>query len=200
MKTMAKFEKETRHRLYVFIKKKTVDSAKCGTTARTHDAFCPPTHAWRVNCPFNCPIHSPSTSMTHHCPISAQIGLVITNHVREFHYGFDQYFHCFCFIPPWVPFIIPRKAFKGTCLHNDWIAKVRSSSFHRGKKGQSHWKIIFFCDMKTEIQDGQIALTPYKRIQFYIQLFSLLFSLRRQETQIAYARKRHSSINKFHTF
>ena len=144
MKTMTKFEKETRHRLYVFIKKKTVDSAKCGTTARAHDAFCPPTHAWRVNCPFNCPIHSPSTSMTHHCPISAQIGLVITNHVREFHYGFDQYFHCFCFIPPWVPFIIPRKAFKGTCLHNDWIAKIRSSTFHRGKKGQSHWKIIFF--------------------------------------------------------
>ena len=140
MKTMAKFEKETRHRLYVFIKKKTVDSAKCGTTARAHDAFCPPTHAWRVNCPFNCPIHSPSTSMTHHCPISAQIGLVITNHVREFYYGFDQYFHCFCFITPWVSFIIPRKAFKGTCLHNDWIAKVRSSSYHRGKKGQSHWK------------------------------------------------------------
>ena len=91
MKTMAKFEKETRHRLYVFIKKKTVDSAKCGTTARAHDAFCPPTHAWRVNCPFNCPIHSPSTSMTHHCPISAQIGLVITNHVREFSYSFDWY-------------------------------------------------------------------------------------------------------------
>ena len=183
MKTMAKFEKETRHRLYVFIKKKTVDSAKCGTTARAHDTLCPPTHAWRVN-----------------CPISAQIGLVITNHVRVFYYGFDQYFHCFCFITPWVPFIIPKKAFKGTCLHNDWIAKIRSSTSHRGKKEQSHWKIIFFCDMKTEIQDGQIALMPHKRMQFYIQLFSLLFSLRRQETQIAYARKRHSSINKFHTF
>ena len=200
MKTMAKFEKETRHRLYVFIKKKLLTRRNAeqqrahmtrSVHLHMHDVLTVPlivlyavqVQAWRV-----------------HCPISAQIGLVRTNHVREFYYGFDQYFHCFCFITPWVPFIIPRKAFKGTCLHNDWIAKIRSSTSHRGKKGQSHWKIIFFCDMKTEIQDGQIALMPHKRMQFYIQLFSLLFSLRRQETQIAYARKRHSSINKFHTF
>ena len=33
----------TRHLLYVFMKKKTtsVTSAKCKTTARAHDAFCP---------------------------------------------------------------------------------------------------------------------------------------------------------------
>ena len=53
IKTMTKFKKETRPRLYVFIKKKTrtFNSAKCETTVRTHDAFCPLTQAWRVNCP-----------------------------------------------------------------------------------------------------------------------------------------------------
>ena len=25
-----------------------------------------------------------------HCPISAQIGLVITNHIKEFYYSFDN--------------------------------------------------------------------------------------------------------------
>ena len=144
MKTMTKFEKETRHRLYVFIKKKLLTRRNAeqqrahmtrSVHLHMHDVltvsltvlYTVQVQAWRV-----------------HYPISAQIGLVITNHVREFYYGFDQYFHYFCFITPWVPFIIPRKAFKGTCLHNDWIAKIRSSTFHRGKKGQSHWKIIFF--------------------------------------------------------
>ena len=144
MKTMAKFEKETRHRLYVFIKKKLLTRRNAeqqrahmtrSVHLHMHDVLTVPlivlytvqVQAWRV-----------------HCPISAQIGLVITNHVREFYYGFDLYFDCFCFITPWVPFIIPRKAFKGTCLHNDWMAKIRSSTSHRGKKGQSHWKIIFF--------------------------------------------------------
>ena len=56
IKTMTQFEKEIRHRLYVFLKKTTVNSAKCETTARAHDAFCPLTQAWRINCPFNCPI------------------------------------------------------------------------------------------------------------------------------------------------
>ena len=42
IKTMTKFEKEIRHRLFVFIKKKTtINSAKCETTARVRDAFCP---------------------------------------------------------------------------------------------------------------------------------------------------------------
>ena len=40
IKIMTKFEKETRQRLYVLIKK-TVKSAKCETTARVHNAFCP---------------------------------------------------------------------------------------------------------------------------------------------------------------
>ena len=48
------------HWLYVFLKKTNkkpaVNSAKCETTARAHDAFCPLTQAWPVNCPFNCPI------------------------------------------------------------------------------------------------------------------------------------------------
>ena len=37
-------------------KKTTVNSAKCEATPHTHDAFCPITRAWRVNCPFDCPI------------------------------------------------------------------------------------------------------------------------------------------------
>ena len=41
IKTIIKFEKETRHRVYVFIKISTFNSAKCETTARAHDAFCP---------------------------------------------------------------------------------------------------------------------------------------------------------------
>ena len=40
VKTMTKFEKENRHRLYVFSKKKTVNLVKCVTT-HAHDAFCP---------------------------------------------------------------------------------------------------------------------------------------------------------------
>ena len=51
---MTKFEKETTHRIYVFIlkkkkkhkKKKTlVNSGKCETIARGYDAFCPLTQA-----------------------------------------------------------------------------------------------------------------------------------------------------------
>ena len=55
IKTMTKFEKETVHRLYVFPKKKQL-TLQNETTAHVHDAFCPLTQAWRVNCPFNCPI------------------------------------------------------------------------------------------------------------------------------------------------
>ena len=40
IKTMTKFEKESRYQLYVFIKT-TVYWAKCETTAPAHDAFCP---------------------------------------------------------------------------------------------------------------------------------------------------------------
>ena len=37
--TMTEFEKETRHWFYTFSFK--INSAKCETTARAHDAFCP---------------------------------------------------------------------------------------------------------------------------------------------------------------
>ena len=52
---MTKFEKETRHQVYVFIKKQ--QQQKNQLTRRNarqqgaNDAFCP-----RVNCPFKCPI------------------------------------------------------------------------------------------------------------------------------------------------
>ena len=42
--TMTKFEKETRHRLYFFIKKN-INSTVYETTARAHNAFCPLTQA-----------------------------------------------------------------------------------------------------------------------------------------------------------
>ena len=59
---LTKFEKETRHRLWLYVfnkkrkrkKKAIVNSAKCETTV--HDAFCSLTQAWRGNCPSNCPI------------------------------------------------------------------------------------------------------------------------------------------------
>ena len=40
IKTMIEFEKETKRRVYIFIKISTFKSAKCETTARAHDAFC----------------------------------------------------------------------------------------------------------------------------------------------------------------
>ena len=42
---MTKFEKETRHWLYVFIKKTIGNMAKSKKTAGTHDRFCPLTQA-----------------------------------------------------------------------------------------------------------------------------------------------------------
>ena len=50
IKTMTKFGKETRHQLYVFIKKTTT------TEATTHTHFCPLPQALHDNCPFNCRI------------------------------------------------------------------------------------------------------------------------------------------------
>ena len=53
IKTISKFEKGTRHWLYVFITKKTiVHLAKCVTTAHAHELFC--TQAGCVNCSFSC--------------------------------------------------------------------------------------------------------------------------------------------------
>ena len=66
------------------------NSAKCLTTARAQNAFCSRTQAWRVNYPFSCPITlSNYEEWCVHCPINAQIGLVITNHVRVFYYSVD---------------------------------------------------------------------------------------------------------------
>ena len=50
------FRKKTRHWLYVFIKKGTVNLSKCETTTRSHDVFCALTQPWGLSCPFNCPI------------------------------------------------------------------------------------------------------------------------------------------------
>ena len=55
IKTMTKFEKESRYQLYVFIKTKN-NTAECETTAPAHDAFFSLIQAWRVNCPFHGPI------------------------------------------------------------------------------------------------------------------------------------------------
>ena len=65
IKTMTKFEIETSHWLFFFLKKKKpVNMSKWETTVQLQAGLV-------------------------HCPISAQVGLVITNHVREFCYSFD---------------------------------------------------------------------------------------------------------------
>ena len=52
IKTMTKFEKETRPIICFHLKKKkTVNSMKCETTAHMRDVFCPLTQARHVNCP-----------------------------------------------------------------------------------------------------------------------------------------------------
>ena len=85
---MTKFVKETRHWLYCFIKKTTtttkVNSAKCKTTARACDAFCPLTQIWRVNCPSYVLLHFPIRSMTRTLFYWCLNRAVITNYVREF--------------------------------------------------------------------------------------------------------------------
>ena len=85
---MTKFVKETRHWLYGFIKKKkkptTVNSAKCKTTVRACDAFCPLTQIWRVNCPSYVLLHFPIRSMTRTLFYWCLNRAVITNYVREF--------------------------------------------------------------------------------------------------------------------
>ena len=83
---MTKFSKETRHLLHGFIKKKptTVNSAKCETTARSHDAFCPLTETWRANCPLYALLHFPIRSMTCTLFYWCLNRAVITNYVREF--------------------------------------------------------------------------------------------------------------------
>ena len=65
---MTKFEKETRHQFYIFIKEGTTAKlAKCKTTAHALDAFCPLIQAWRVDCPFSCPITSMMLTLSNYC-------------------------------------------------------------------------------------------------------------------------------------
>ena len=56
---------------------------KCMTTVSTNDAF-GPLRRYDVSTVL---LHFPIISID--CPIGAQIGLVITNHVLEFYYSFD---------------------------------------------------------------------------------------------------------------
>ena len=84
IKTLTKFEEETRHWLHIFIKKKptTVNLAKCLTAECTHDMYCPLTKAWHVFCPITLYLQA----WCIHCPISIQIELV---NILKFCYSFD---------------------------------------------------------------------------------------------------------------
>ena len=64
-----------------------------------HDniAYCPPTLILTLTLSVTCPMSYYTIQLQEwhvHCPISAQIGLVITNRVREFCYGFDYDENC----------------------------------------------------------------------------------------------------------
>ena len=89
--SMTKFEKEIRHWLYIFMKKKKKKfSTKCTTTVQAYDTYCPLTQAWHVNSPvtFSNYKHNKYT-----VPLVLKIiGLVITNQVWEF---------CFSSNYPW---------------------------------------------------------------------------------------------------
>ena len=54
IKTKKKIRGKNQTSVVLFHKIPTVNSAKCETTARAHDAFCLLTQVWRVNFPFNC--------------------------------------------------------------------------------------------------------------------------------------------------
>ena len=114
---MANFEKETRHQFFVFFinKQTTVNSAKCESKAHTR-CILQLTQAWCVNCPLTVLLHCPITSRMCTLPVSAQIGLVLANHIQEFCYHLDwgknfiySYFHyliqslptCIRFPPRW---------------------------------------------------------------------------------------------------
>ena len=83
IKIATTFEEETRHLLYVFIRKQLLT----------------PWNAWQQLAQMMLSVHvrryDVSTVLLHcpitsiDCPIGAQIGLVITNHVLEFYYSFD---------------------------------------------------------------------------------------------------------------
>ena len=59
---------------------------------RDNIAYCPPTLALTLALSMTCPLSYYTIQLQEwhaHCPVSAQIELVITNHVRAFCYGFD---------------------------------------------------------------------------------------------------------------
>ena len=113
---MANFEKETRHQFFVFFINKQQLTQQNVSQQCTHDAFCQLTQAWCVNCPLTVLLHCPITSRMCTLPVSAQIGLVLANHIQEFCYHLDwgknfiySYFHyliqslptCIRFPPRW---------------------------------------------------------------------------------------------------
>ena len=79
IKTMTKFEKRTNHRLIAERLNVVMNAEKHSSLLKKsapqqraqNDAYCPITSMTRI-----------------HCPINAQIGLLIANHVRKFCYSF----------------------------------------------------------------------------------------------------------------
>lgn len=69
IKAMTNFQKYTSHQVYIFMGKKTFNSAKCRAAACTNDTYCTITQS--------------NNKHSTHWPISALIGLLITFHVRE---------------------------------------------------------------------------------------------------------------------
>ena len=61
---------------YTFSWKSYKELGKCVAVARARDLYCPVTQTWRW-------LHRAITSMTSKCPISAQMGKVLTSCVRE---------------------------------------------------------------------------------------------------------------------
>ena len=89
---MTQVEKQTSHLPYFFREKTTVTSAKCATTAYTQDPYHPIIQARRIGCPIilsNYTVQLQARGV--HCPIKAQFGMVIINHVRELSCSFDDF-------------------------------------------------------------------------------------------------------------
>ena len=92
IKTMTKFEKETRYQLYVFIKtKKQQFTRRNARQQRPHMTHSVPSYRHDVlTVPFTVLLHCQIAGMTRILSCCAQVGrLLITKHVREFFYGFD---------------------------------------------------------------------------------------------------------------
>ena len=77
------FEEETRHLLYVFIRKQLLTPWNAWQQLEQMMLL---VHVYKHD-ESTVLLHFPITSID--CPIGTQIGLVITNHVLEFYYSFD---------------------------------------------------------------------------------------------------------------